>query len=189
MKLGYYDPPYPGQAQRHYAHDPSGIEAKEVDHYELLKDLRDNLDGWALSTSVPGAINVVNPIINELFDPYTVREGAWVKPFASWKPTHRVQYTWEPVFFIPARPKGSKTVPSVRDFIITEPDDEIEDVVKANITMRKGTHGAKPDKFCDWILEILGYNPTEDTFEDRYPGTGSMGKAINRRKMSFGNNS
>jgi hypothetical protein len=181
MKIGYFDPPFPGQAKRHYSHDPSGIEAQEVNHYELLKDLRDNFDGWALSTSVPAAINIVNPIINELFPPFVVREGAWVKPFASWKPTHRVQYTWEPVFFIPSRSKGSKLVPSIRDFIITEPE-EIEDVVKANITMRTGTHGKKPDKFNDWILNILGYNPNEDTFEDRYPGSGGMAEAIERMK-------
>lgn len=185
MKLGYFDPPYPGQAVRHYANDPSGIKAEEVDHYELLKELRDNFDGWAVSTSVPGSLNVVIPIINELFPRYTVREGVWVKPFASWKPTHRIQYTWEPVFFIPSRPRGSKTVPSVRDYIITEPE-ETEDVVVANITMRRGTHGAKPDKFCDWILEILGYNPEEDTFEDRYPGSGTMANAIDRRGATGG---
>lgn len=184
MKLGYFDPPYPGQAKRHYSHDPSGIEAEEVDHYELLKDIRDNYDAWALSTSVPGAINVVNPIINELFPPNTVRMGAWVKPFASWKPTHSVQYTWEPVYFISARPKGSKSVSSVRDFIITTPE-EMEDIVVANITMRKGTHGAKPDKFCDWILDITRYNPNEDTFEDRFPGSGSMERAIERKKIKL----
>jgi hypothetical protein len=183
MRLGYFDPPYPEQAVRHYSHDPSGIKAEEVDHYKLLEELRDHFDGWALSTSVPASISIVIPMINEIFPKGTVREGAWVKPFCSWKPTHRVQFTWEPVFFVPGRPKGSKEVQSVRDYVITDPE-PIEDVVVANITMKTGTHGKKPAKFNDWILDITGYNPQEDTFDDRFPGSGGMAEAIERRKVA-----
>jgi hypothetical protein len=172
MKLCYSDPPYLHQAKRHYSNDPSGIEAEEVDHYKLLEMLRDNYDGWALSASSPSIFEIV-PMINEIFPPHTVRQGAWIKPFCSWKPTHRVQYTWEPVFFIPVRPKGSKSVSSVRDYVI------------ANMTMRKGTHGAKPPAFCDWILDILGWNP-EDTVDDLYPGSGAFTEALNKRRESNG---
>lgn len=56
---------------------------------------------------------------------------------------------------------------SVRDFLV------------ANITMKKGTHGAKPDLFNDWILDLLGYQ-AGDTLDDLYPGSGGMAKALER---------
>jgi hypothetical protein len=31
MRLAYADPPHIGQARRHYANDPSGVPAEEVD--------------------------------------------------------------------------------------------------------------------------------------------------------------
>lgn len=184
MRLAYGDPPYIGQAKRHYLNDPSGIAAKEVDHTELLTMLRDTYDGWALSASSP-SLEEIYAIIKEVFPPHKVRQAVWVKPFCSWKPTHRVQYTWEPVLFVPARPNGSRAVPSVRDYLITEPE-EMEDVCIANITMKKGTHGAKPDKFNDWILELIGYKPDEDFFIDLFPGTGGMTRAIERKMESGG---
>jgi hypothetical protein len=160
MRLAYADPPYIGQAKRHYSNDPSGIPAEEVDHVKLIEQLN-TYDGWALSCSSPtlGYLLTLAP---------DARVAAWVKPFASWKPTQRVQYTWEPVIFKPTRPRGSKSVPSVRDY------------VSANITLRKGTHGAKPDAFCDWILNILGYVKAEDTIDDLFPGSGSLARAIER---------
>ena len=170
MKLAYSDPPYVGQAKRHYNHDPSGIVAEEVNYPALIRQLQ-YADGWALSASSPSIFQLV-PMINEVFPIGTVRIGAWVKPFASWKPTHRVQYAWEPVFFKPTRDNGSKAVPSVRDF------------VSANITMRKGTHGAKPDPFCDWVLEVLGYDCKEDSVVDMFPGSGAFTRAIERRKVA-----
>jgi hypothetical protein len=166
MKLLYADPPYIGQAKRHYNHDPSGIPAEEVNYPALIRQLKE-ADGWALSASSPSIFQLV-PMINEVFPIGTVRVGAWVKPFASWKPTHRVQYAWEPVFFKPTRDKGNKAVPSVRDF------------VSANITMRKGTHGAKPDPFCDWVLNVLGCSE-EDKVVDMFPGSGAFTRAVERK--------
>jgi hypothetical protein len=169
MKMNYSDPPYIGQAKRHYSNDPSGIVAEEIDYPELLKTLRDNNDGWALSASSPSVFKLV-PMINEIFPPNTVRIGAWVKPFAAWKPTHRVQYTWEPVFFVPTRPKGGRGIPSVRDY------------VSANITMRRGTHGAKPDPFCNWVMDVLGWQPG-DIVEDAFPGSGAFTRVVNEKEM------
>jgi hypothetical protein len=171
MKLAYADPPYLGQAKRHYSKDPSGIKAEEVDHEKLIHKLLKEYDGWALSASSP-SIHKIDLIIHgkregEDLNP-EVRMAAWVKPWCSWKPTHRVQYAWEPVFFKPVRIKGSKQIPSVRDF------------VSANITMKKGTHGAKPDGFNDWIIDLIGWQPG-DTLDDLYPGSGSMGEALKRR--------
>ena len=49
MRIAYADPPYPGQAKRHYGNHADY--AGEVDHTELIRCLeRDYPDGWALST-------------------------------------------------------------------------------------------------------------------------------------------
>jgi hypothetical protein len=169
MKLGYGDPPYIGQAKRHYSNDPSGIEAEEVDHYVLIKKLLTNYDGWALSASSPSMFQII-PIINELNTEHkTIRVAAWAKSFCSWKPTQRVQYTWEPVFFSPVRERGSKSVPSIRDYLV------------CRMTMKKGTHGCKPLEFNTWILNLMGYQ-YGDTVDDLYPGTGGMSEAIKNWK-------
>jgi hypothetical protein len=162
-RLAYADPPYIGQARRHYAADPSGIPAAEVDHAALVDTLR-GYDGWALSCSSPslGALLALAP---------EARVAAWVKPFCSWKPTHRVQYAWEPVLIVPSRPRGGRGIPSVRDW------------VSANITLRKGTHGAKPDAFLSWVLDALGWQPG-DTLDDLFPGTGRLGEIVAAREAA-----
>ena len=47
MRIAYADPPYIGQAKKHYSHDPK---CAEVDHAKLLLQLQ-NYDAWALSMS------------------------------------------------------------------------------------------------------------------------------------------
>jgi hypothetical protein len=50
VRFAYADPPYIGQAKRHYGDHPDY--AGEVDHAELIGRLRAEFpDGWALSTS------------------------------------------------------------------------------------------------------------------------------------------
>lgn len=167
MKLAYADPPYLGQGARKYGklHPEAAIWDEVKAHTDLLAKLAEEYDGWAFSLHSPSLIPILQAGV-----PEGTRVASWVKPFASWKPTHRVQYTWEPVLFIPSRPKGGKHVPSVRDF------------VSANITMRKGLPGAKPDTFNDWILDLIGWQPG-DEFDDLFPGTGGMAEAIARREL------
>ena len=51
MRFAYADPPYPGQARRHYKHHPDFD--GEVDHGALIERLMDEFpDGWALSKRV-----------------------------------------------------------------------------------------------------------------------------------------
>ena len=51
MRFAYADPPYIGQAKRHYSADPL---CAEVDHHELINRLVAEFpDGWALSASTP----------------------------------------------------------------------------------------------------------------------------------------
>lgn len=57
MRAAYADPPYPGQAARHYADHPDY--AGEVDHRALLRALDTEYDGWLLHTSsvaLPGVL-------------------------------------------------------------------------------------------------------------------------------------
>jgi hypothetical protein len=153
MRLAYADPPYIGQARKHYAHDPR---CAEVDHAALVAQL-ETYDGWALSLSSPSLQQVL------ALCPSTVRVAAWVKPFAAFKLGVNPAYAWEPVIFRPARRKRSRTEPTVRDWLA------------ASITMRKGLHGAKPEAFCFWLFDLLGMQPA-DLLEDLFPGTGVVGR-------------
>lgn len=157
MKFAYADPPYPGQAKKHYTNDPSGIKPAEVDHVELVERLmREYPDGWALSTSSTALQDVL------AMCPKGVRVMAWVKPFCSFKVGVNPAYAWEPVVVWRGRKRG-RNVPTVRDW------------VSANITLRKGTHGAKPEAFVLWLFEVLNIQPG-DYFDDLFPGSGIVGK-------------
>lgn len=167
-KLGYGDPPYMGQAKRHYKNDPSGIPAQEVDHEVLIKMLLTEYDGFALSASSPSLWQILMMIHGT--DPKhkknpDIRVGAWVKPHCSWKPWNSVAYTWEPVLFRTTRIPDGKTTP--RDHII------------ASSTRQKGTHGAKPNLFCDWIIDLLSNTPQQ--IDDLFPGSGAFSRAVARR--------
>jgi hypothetical protein len=170
MKFAYADPPYPGQAKRHYADgkDPNAPDVvAEVDHVQLIQRLMDEFpDGWALSTSANMAafdyvMQCARLVLGERMT--DLRVMSWVKPFASYKPNVPVAYAWEPVFVWGGR-KRTRQQPTVRDWI------------SANITMRKGTHGAKPPKFCYWLFEVLNMQP-EDELHDLFPGSGAVGQA------------
>ena len=148
----YADPPYPGQAHRHYSHDPK---CAEVDYKALIRQLNEKYDGWALSTSSTSLRAIL------ALCPEDVRIGVWVKPFSSYKKANPA-YTWEPVIFKSCRTRKGRFV--VRDY------------VAANITLKRGLCGVKPDRFCYWLFEILGMEP-EDEFVDLFPGSGAVTRA------------
>jgi hypothetical protein len=158
MNICYADPPYIGQAERHYSHDPN---CAEVDHWELITQLM-SFDGWALSLSSPSLEEILH-ICREVVGPNQVRVGQWVKPFASFKPNVNPAFAYEPVIFWGGRRRG-RDLPTLRDWIAE------------NITMEKGLAGAKPLKFCYWLFEFLGMQPG-DEFTDLFPGTGIVSQA------------
>lgn len=168
MKLVYADPPYPGQAKRHYSNDPSGITPEEVDSAELLMNLVEQYDGFALSTSAPGLFIIAEALPRGYFIKNKIRTAPWVKPWSHFRPWVDVQYAHEYVLFKSARVKGQR--PSIRDFLVCNP------------TRQKGTHGAKPDAFCDWVLDLLGYDPARDTIADLFPGSGAFTRSVERRR-------
>jgi hypothetical protein len=145
MKIAYADPPYVGQAARHY-------NSEEVDHPLLIERLCDEYpDGWGLSASSPSLAYLL-PLC-----PDDVRVMAWVKPFASFKPNVNPAYAWEPVLVRGGR-KRTRTEDTVRDW------------VSCNITLKKGLAGAKPEAFCFWLFAVFGLRQG-DTFDDLFPGT------------------
>lgn len=155
MRFAYADPPYIGQAARHYSADPN---CAEVDHAELIARLVAEFpDGWALSCSSP-SLREILPLC-----PPDVRVMAWVKPFASFKPNVNPAYAWEPIIVRGGR-KRERTQATVRDW------------VAANITLQRGLSGAKPDGFCFWLFEVLGMG-AGDELVDLYPGSGAVTRA------------
>jgi len=167
MKFAYADPPYIGQAKKHYSHDPR---CAEVDHKKLIDQLMSEFpDGWALSASSP-SLSIILPMCPEGW-----RMGVWCKSFCAFKRNVRPAYVWEPVIFFGGRnpinghralipeKNGKQTTP--KDFIL-EP-----------ITLRKGLVGAKPEKVCRWILDLLNFQKG-DQVTDLFPGTGIMGRVV-----------
>lgn len=156
MKFCYADPPYVGQAKRHYGKHPDY--AGEVDHADLIARLvREYPDGWALSCSSP-SLGLLLPMC-----PDSARVGAWVKPFAAFKPNVNPAYAWEPVIFHGGR-KRARHEPTIRDWC------------SCSITMQRGLVGAKPYDFCAWIFDVLGARPS-DTLDDLFPGSDAVSRA------------
>ncbi|HXJ29495.1 MAG TPA: hypothetical protein VNG35_02590 [Gemmatimonadales bacterium] len=163
MRVAFADPPYVGQAARHYRHEASY--AGEVDHAALLARLGAEFpDGWALSCSSP-SLRLLLPLC-----PEDVRVAAWVKPFHAFKKGVRPAYAWEPVLFRGGRNSGQPPPP--KGGRATTP----RDWVSANITLRCGLVGVKPEAFCYWLFDLLGLKRGDDLV-DLFPGTGAVSDA------------
>lgn len=154
MRFAYADPPYIGQARKHY-----GVLAKEVNHRVLIGTMTDYWEAWALSLSSPSLEEILG-LCRDVLGPNKVRVGAWCKSFCSYKPGVNPAYTWEPVIFYGGRKRG-REVPTLRDFLV-EP-----------MTTKRGTSGAKPDAFNRWVFDFLGAEPGDD-FTDLFPGSGAV---------------
>ena len=154
MKIAFADPPYLGQAAKHYGKEAraAGRTAREVNHELLVAYLCGHFDAWALSLSAPSLQRIL------ALCPPEVRVGAWVKPFCAFKKHVNPAYTWEPVIFWGGRRRTCRQ-PTTKDHLVE------------SITMRKGLAGAKPVRFCYWLFEVLGADAA-DEFTDLFPGTG-----------------
>lgn len=160
MRFAYADPPYIGQAKRHY-------QCAEVDHAVLCaKLIMEYPDGWALSCSSSSLGRILPLLVGEKY-----RIGSWCKSFCAFKCNVRPAYAWEPVIFMGGRnpvnghraaiPKRNGKQVTPKDFIV-EP-----------ITLKKGFVGAKPERVCHWILDLLNFQPG-DELVDLFFGTGAM---------------
>lgn len=160
MKFAFADPPYLGCGALYVEHH---AEARSWDDPATHRSLIDRLtidypDGWAMCLSTP-SLRVLLPMC-----PDDCRVAAWVKPFAVFKPNVNPAYAWEPVIWRGGR-RGERTRETVRDWFAKE------------ITLKRGLVGAKPEAFCMWVLDLLGYQPG-DGVDDLFPGTGVMGRVV-----------
>lgn len=163
LRIAYADPPYPGCAHLYKDHPDY---AGEVDHEELLRQLTENYDGWCLHTSSV-ALGYVTSLLSAYEGYYPindVRVMAWVKPFAAFKANVSVAYAWEPVLVKAARKPVVKAGMTYRDFM------------SESITLKRGLTGAKPERVCHWLFEVMGCEP-HDELADLYPGTGAVFEA------------
>jgi hypothetical protein len=167
VKFAYADPPYLGCAT-YYDHPNAADFNKPETHGKLIDRLCGEFpDGWAMSLHTP-SLRVILPMC-----PEDCRVGAWVKPFASFKPGVNPGYCWEPVIW-----RGGRKW--------TREDETVRDFCAVNITMRRGFCGAKPDAFCFWVFDLLGL-ADGDELHDLFPGSGAVGRAWGeyRRRLSL----
>lgn len=158
----YADPPYLGCAKKYYSdfHPDAADYDRPGAHQELIARLVDEYpDGWALSLT-SGNLHDILPMC-----PHETRIAAWVKPFAAFKPGVNPGYTWEPVIFMGGRRRTDRSEPTIRDYLA------------ASITLQRGLTGAKPEAFCRWILDLLGFQ-RGDRLDDLFPGTGVMDRVV-----------
>lgn len=162
--VAYADPPYLGCCGLYQHNHTDGCWNDLDTHKTLIAKLcADFPDGWALSASSP-SLQQILPLC-----PSDVRVAAWVKSFGAFKKGVRPAYMWEPIIFRGGRNK--KHPPPEKNGKQTTP----KDFIVESITLKKGLTGAKPEKVCRWILDLL--NVMEgDRVHDLFPGTGIMGR-------------
>jgi hypothetical protein len=165
-RFAYADPPYLGCCAKygHRHEEPYGCWDSPGAHSQLFDTLAE-FDGWAysLSSTSLAAILRIAP---------DARIAAWVKPFAAYKANVRIAYTWEAVLFVPGRDLSKDGAPVGRDHL-AEP-----------ITLERGLTGAKPERFCRWILDLLGYVDGDELI-DLFPGTGIMDRVSAQGRLTF----
>jgi hypothetical protein len=160
MKFAYADPPYYGYSSQFYKdrHEEAAAYDTLEAHEALIKRLCDEYDGWMLSMTSGNLFDIL-PLC-----PRDCRIGAWVKPFASFKPGVGVAYAWEPVVFRGGRKRSRK-------------ENTTRDWCSANIALMRGFPGAKPEGFIRWFLEVMNAN-RDDIIDDIFYGSGAVTKFI-----------
>jgi hypothetical protein len=157
-RFAYADPPYIGQAKKHYGRHVDY--AGEVDHSQLITRL-ETYDGWALSLAVKSL-----PLILRMC-PIDVVVLAWFKPIAPPLGDHR-RYNWEPVILKPLRRYGPGYAPIA---CIASPPQ-----FTFRVKPEEHVIGEKPEAFAHWVFASAGLT-REDNLYDIYPGSGAIGKA------------
>lgn len=172
MRVGYADPPYPGQSKRLYGEHEAY--AGEVNHAELVARLTVEFDAWVLHTSA-SALHEVLPLCPAP-EPSRKNKGrylqgtgtrmlCWVKNQTVWRPVS-VQYGWEPILIY-----GARTRPRGRGFL--------RDWIECNPQDGNTFTGSKPRAVCEYIFEAMGLEPS-DELVDLFPGSGAVMTAWER---------
>lgn len=164
MRFAYADPPYLGMGKRYTEH-PESYSADDPEWHQELIDSLDEFDGWALSTSSSALPTILRMC------PEDVRVMAWVKPFAAFKRNVNPSYAWEPVIV-----RGGRTRTADQGYM--------RDWLAESITLKKGLVGAKPERFCFFIFDVLNAQPG-DSLTDLFPGTGIVSEAWDKYMGSY----
>ena len=165
LRAAYADPPYLGLSVSFYGDiHPNAAEYDDPEaHRRLIERLCDEYDCWALSLHPPTLKTMLN------FCPDDVRVMPWVKGFASFKPGRKDAHpAWEPVIVRGGR-KRDERLHCVRDWI------------QESMTLKRGFRGAKPERFCFWLFEVMNLWP-EDEFHDLFYGSGAVTEAWEKWK-------
>jgi hypothetical protein len=173
---GYADPPYLGCGKLYPEHPESRVWDSIDRHIELVNDLVAEFpDGWALSLSMPSLRHILPAC------PSDARVAPWCKSFCAFKKGVRPCYAWEPVIYWGGRnpPHGHPHKPPLKGGKQTTP----KDFLLAPITLKKGLTGAKSELFCEWVLDLLNFQPGDDLI-DVFPGTGVMTTVVERRRAA-----
>lgn len=184
MRLAIADPPYPpnllavqqgaapkrasrwyGDTSTRAGHPEAHVWDDPARHRQLIAELEQDFDGWALATTQDALTNVYAPL------PVGTRTLAWVRPNAM--PTgSRIGSRWEPVIVrVPATRRSFRTGAHVSD-VLTCP-------------YPGGFHGAKPPQWTRWILDALGYDPDTDTLTDMFPGSGAVTREAQQAVITY----
>ena len=169
ITVAYADPPYLGCCGLYVHHHPDGRCWDDLETHRLLIErlVVEFPDGWALSLT-SSSLQQLLPLC-----PPDVRIGAWVKPFASFKPNINPAYAWEPVIWRGGRCRTYRNGgTTVRDWV-SEP-----------MSMKRGTYGAKPEAFCFWLFQVLGLE-VGDTLVDLFEGSGAVMRGWERYRQQF----
>lgn len=164
LRFAFADPPYLGMCGR-YDHDHGGDGRcwDDPETHRLLIERLETYDGWALCLHVPSLAQMLSMV------PGDVRVMAWVKTWASWKPGVYPAAAWEPVIIRGARKRrwahGDADTP--RDW-------------HACVAHQKGFFGAKPPSMVWWVLDCLGVDPSVDSLDDLFHGSGAVLDAYRR---------
>ena len=165
LRAAYADPPYLGLSVAFYGDvHPNAAEYDDPDaHRRLIERLSDEYDCWALSLHEPALKTMLN------FCPDDVRVMSWVKGFASFKPGRKGAHSaWEPVIVRGGRPREER-LHCVRDWI------------QESAAMKKSLRGAKPERFCYWLFDVMNLRP-DDEFHDLFYGSGAVTAAWDKWK-------
>ncbi len=176
IKLAIADPPYLGRANRWYGDgcgDGYGVgradshpEAKKWDdpksHVQLVHDLNDNYDSWAIAMTVHSLSTYLSVIDTDSRN--GIRVMSWIKPNAVTSGS-RVTNSWEPVIVkIAKERRGWKNGVHVKDYLSAAP-------------MKSGFVGAKPEAWTHWVLDAMGYIEGDEV-TDIFAGSGAVTRAL-----------
>ena len=177
LKLAIADPPYLGRANRWYGDgcgDGYGIgradshpDAKKWDdpqaHVQLVHDLNNNFDSWAIAMTVHSLSTYLSVIDTDSRN--GIRVMSWIKPAAVTSGS-RVTNSWEPVIVkIAKERRGWNNGVHIKDYLSAAP-------------MRSGFIGAKPEAWTHWVLDAMGYTEG-DELTDIFAGSGAVTHALN----------